>query len=49
MAGARGPACSRQGAAARSGAALIIPALRENLSIFVKDEPGALVFPGAKG
>lgn len=29
--------------------AVIIPALREQLSIFVKDEPGALVFPGAKG
>ncbi len=27
----------------------IIPALREHLSIFAKDEPGALVFPGAKG
>ena len=27
----------------------IIPILREHLSIFVKDEPGALVFPGAKG
>ena len=27
----------------------IIPVLREHLSIFVKDEPGALVFPGAKG
>jgi len=27
----------------------ILPALREHLSIFVKDEPSALVFPGAKG
>ncbi len=27
----------------------IIPALREHLSVFVKDEPGAPVFPGAKG
>ncbi len=27
----------------------IIPALREHLAVFVKDEPGALVFPGAKG
>ena len=27
----------------------IIPALREHLSVFVKDDPGALVFPGAKG
>ena len=28
---------------------VIIPALREHLSVFVKDEPGALVFPGARG
>jgi integrase len=27
----------------------IIPALREHLSVFVKDEPGSLVFPGVKG
>jgi integrase len=27
----------------------IIPALRDHLSVFVKDEPGALVFPGVKG
>ncbi len=27
----------------------IIPVLREHLSIFVKDEPGALAFPGAMG
>jgi integrase len=27
----------------------IIPVLREHLSIFVKDEPGALVFPGVMG
>jgi integrase len=27
----------------------IVPALRDHLSIFVKDEPGALIFPGAKG
>jgi integrase len=27
----------------------IIPVLREHLAIFVKDEPGALVFPGVKG
>jgi integrase len=27
----------------------IIPILSEHLSVFVKDEPGALVFPGAKG
>ena len=28
---------------------VIIPALREHLSVFVKDEPGALVFAGQKG
>jgi integrase len=27
----------------------IIPILREHLSIYVKDEPGALLFPGALG
>ena len=27
--------------------AAIIPALREHLAIFAKDDPGALVFPGA--
>ncbi|GIH72399.1 tyrosine-type recombinase/integrase [Sphaerimonospora thailandensis] len=27
----------------------IVPALREHLSTYVKDEPGALLFPGAKG
>ena len=27
----------------------IIPILREHLSVFVKDEPGALVFPGVMG
>lgn len=29
--------------------AAIIPALREHLSVFVKPEPGALVFPGVQG
>ena len=29
--------------------AAIIPALREHLAVFTTDEPGALVFPGAKG
>ena len=28
---------------------VIIPALREHLSVFARDEPGALVFPGQKG
>jgi integrase len=27
----------------------IIPALRDHLAVFVKDEPGALVFPGREG
>jgi hypothetical protein len=27
----------------------IIPAVREHLTVFVKDEPGALAFPGANG
>jgi len=27
----------------------IIPVLRDHLAAFVKVEPGALVFPGAKG
>jgi hypothetical protein len=27
----------------------ILPILREHLSIFFKDEPGALVFPGVTG
>jgi integrase len=27
----------------------IIPTLRDHLAVFVKDEPGALVFPGVKG
>jgi integrase len=29
--------------------AAIVPALREHLAVFVKDEPGALVFPGVMG
>jgi integrase len=27
----------------------IVPALRDHLAVFVKDEPGALIFPGPKG
>ena len=27
----------------------IVPALRDHLAVFVKHEPGALIFPGAKG
>lgn len=28
---------------------VIVPALRKHLAVFVKDEPGALVFPGVMG
>ena len=28
---------------------MIVPALREHLALFVRDEPGALVFAGQKG
>jgi integrase len=28
---------------------MIVPALREHLAVFAEDDPGALVFPGAKG
>ena len=29
--------------------AVIVPVLREHLAVFAEDEPGALVFPGARG
>lgn len=29
--------------------AVIVPVLREHLAVFAEDDPGALVFPGAKG
>jgi integrase len=44
-----GPPKSKAGRRAVGIPGSILPALREHLSIFVKDEPGALVFPGAKG
>ena len=28
---------------------VIVPALREHLAVFAEDDPGALVFPGARG
>jgi hypothetical protein len=28
---------------------VIVPVLREHLTVFARDEPGALVFPGARG
>ncbi len=45
----RGPPKSQAGRRIVGVPAAIIPALREHLAIFAKDDPGALVFPGAKG
>jgi integrase len=44
-----GPPKSRAGRRVVGVPASIIPALWEHLSIFVRPEPGALIFPGAKG
>ena len=44
-----GPPKSRAGRRVVGIPDAIIPALREHLAAFVRDEPGALVFPGAKG
>jgi len=44
-----GPPKSRAGRRVVGIPAAIIPALREHMAIFTKPEPGALVFPGAKG
>jgi integrase len=44
-----GPPKSRAGRRVVGVPAAIIPALREHLSIFVRPEAGALIFPGAKG
>ena len=44
-----GPPKSKAGRRVVGIPVAIIPALQEHLSIFAKDEPGALVFPGAKG
>ncbi len=44
-----GPPKSRAGRRVVGVPQAIIPVLREHLSVFVADEPGALVFPGVKG
>ena len=44
-----GPPKSRAGRRVVGIPQAIIPVLREHLSVFVKDEPGALVFPGVDG
>jgi len=44
-----GPPKSRAGRRIAGVPQVIIPVLRQHLSIFVKAEPGALVFPGAMG
>ncbi|MEV0966994.1 tyrosine-type recombinase/integrase [Microtetraspora glauca] len=44
-----GPPKSKAGRRAVGIPEGIIPALREHLATYVQDEPGALVFPGAKG
>jgi integrase len=44
-----GPPKSRAGRRVVGIPEAIVPALREHLTVFVKDDPGALVFPGQKG
>jgi integrase len=44
-----GPPKSRAGRRIVGIPAAIVPDLTQHLAIYVKDEPGALVFPGAKG
>jgi len=44
-----GPPKSRAGRRIVGIPRVIIPVLREHLTIYVKDEPGALAFPGAQG
>ena len=44
-----GPPKSRAGRRIVGIPEVFIPALREHLAIFVKEEPGALVFPGQMG
>jgi integrase len=44
-----GPPKSEAGQRVVGIPAVIIPALRDHLAVYVKDEPGALVFPGVKG
>jgi hypothetical protein len=44
-----GPPKSRAGRRVVGIPEAIVPALRDHLSVFVEDEPGALVFPGQRG
>jgi integrase len=44
-----GPPKSKAGRRIVGIPAVIVPVLREHLAVFAEDEPGALVFPGAKG
>ena len=44
-----GPPKSRAGRRVVGIPGVILPALRDHLAVFVKAEPGALVFPGQKG
>ncbi|GAA5085595.1 integrase [Thermocatellispora tengchongensis] len=44
-----GPPKSRAGRRTVGIPQAIVPALREHMETYVKDEPGALMFPGAKG
>ncbi len=44
-----GPPKSRAGRRVVGVPEVIVPALREHLAAFAEDDPGALVFPGAKG
>jgi integrase len=44
-----GPPKSRAGRRVVGIPEVIVPALREHLAVFTKDDPGALVFPGAMG
>ncbi len=44
-----GPPKSRAGRRVVGIPAAIIPDLRDHLAVYVKDQPGALVFPGQKG
>jgi integrase len=44
-----GPPKSRAGRRIVGIPEVIVPTLREHLAVFAEDDPGALVFPGAKG
>jgi integrase len=46
---ARRPPKSKAGRRMVGIPAVIVPVLREHLAVFAEDDPGALVFPGAKG